>query len=178
MFIDPKKAVKEGWLVGVLEENIQPNAIDISINKLFEISDNSFIFSSIKKEHRDRFEIFLQPAEIRSNNSFQTVPVWKLNKGVYDFVSSTYVEIPKGLVGWLETRSTLNRNGMIVHTGLYDSGFKGYISGAIYNFLGTAYIEESICVAQFILAESAGKDLYSGGYNTKVGELPIECRKS
>ena len=99
--------------------------------------------------------------------------IWSLRSGqVYDFLSDIYVDIPEGYVGWLHTRSTLNRNGLVVHSGIYDSGFRGNLGGMLYNFGGPASLEPGVCIAQFILAQSDSAGLYQGSYNTADGELP------
>ena len=83
-----------------------------------------------------------------------------------------YVEVPEGYVGWLHTRSTLNRNGLLVHSGLYDSGFKGPVCGMLYNLGGWSEIEPGTCFAQFIIAPSNSEGIYAGGYNQEEGTSP------
>ena len=111
MFINPKIGIKKGWIKNVDENNIQPNAIDITADKIWKVAQMDADITS--KRHRNRNEV-----NMNENG------VWNLFTGVYDFASETYIEVPQGMVGWLHTRSTLNRNGLIVHSGLYDSGFK------------------------------------------------------
>lgn len=166
MFLSPKKVFENGWLKGVSEENIQPNAIDIPINKIYKlINHNAFFLWKDRKAHRNRLEL-------------QTTTSWELGAGVYDFFSDAYVEMPEGVCGWLITRSTLNRNGILVHSGLYDSGYKGHINGTLYVFCDTNYIEPGACVAQFIMfsGDSVGK--YAGGYNTIEGDIPQQVKES
>ena len=38
MFINPKQAIENGWIRNVKEDWIQPNAIDISADKLFQMN--------------------------------------------------------------------------------------------------------------------------------------------
>ena len=152
MFINPKQAIKEGWLKNVDERDIQPNAIDVPVSEIFKVDNSVFSLNKNGKTHRTRTVVPLKndgpPIGIPIKDS------WTLEKGVYDWVSDVYVEVPSGYVGWLHTRSTLNRNGLIVHSGLYDSGFKGPVCGMLYNFGGTADIEFNTCFAQFIIAPS------------------------
>ena len=161
MFLNPKKAIDEGWITGLKDDKqIQPNAVDITADRMFQVLDsNVFEVSNTDKLHRNRGEL--------TNPHF-----WQLERGVYDFLSDVYVDVPEGAVGWLVTRSTLNRNGLIVQSGLYDSGFKGNIGGMLYNLSGMARITPHTCVAQFILADSESVGKYSGGYNTERGALP------
>jgi len=72
----------------------------------------------------------------------------------------------------LITRSTLNRNGAFIISGLYDSGFYGPAAGTIYNFGGMTLIELGARVAQFVVAEAENDFPYDGSYNTKQGDVP------
>ena len=158
MFINPKIGIKECWIKYVDENNIQPNAIDITADKIWKVAQMDADITS--KRHRNRNEVHM------NENG-----VWNLFVGVYDFASETYIEVPQGMVGWLHTRSTLNRNGLVVHSGLYDSGFKGPICGMIYNHIaGNVYLTPGTCVAQFLLATSDSEGLYAGDYNVKEGK--------
>jgi len=165
MFLNPQKAIKEGWLRGISEEFIQPNAIDIPINELWKMKSNStfYLFRNSKK-HRQRTKV--QPLNFIDSEQ----PVWILKTGVYDYFSKAYVEMPEGIVGWIVTRSTLNRNGVFIHSGLYDSGFKGHLNGSIYVLGGQAIIQPGSRIAQFIMAESDNAKIYTGGYNVNEGE--------
>lgn len=174
MFLNPKKAVKEGWLRGIPEEFIQPNAVDIPINKLWKI-DKKSIFHLLHndKRHRHREKI-LAKSYLEYNLS-----MWFLDSNqVYDFFSEAYVEMPERVVGWLVTRSTLNRNGVFVYSSLYDSGYKGYLNGSLYILGGPTLIEPGSRVAQFILAESDSEGVYAGGYSTNLGKLPAYTKNN
>ena len=58
MFINPKKAIKEGWLKGVPDADIQPNAVDIAVKTLWEIDvDAKFYLWHGDKKHRNREEL-------------------------------------------------------------------------------------------------------------------------
>jgi len=161
MFINPQKAFKEGWITGVKDEaQIQPNAIDITADRLFAVNpSNHFSISKTDKLHRNRTE-FVNPT------------IWSLERGVYDVMSDCYVEMPEGVAGYLITRSTLNRNGVFVQSGLYDSGYKGPVQFMLYNLFGRTELSPHVCVAQFVFVESESSGKYSGGYNTEKGELP------
>jgi len=161
MFINPLRAIEEGWLRNVHDKHIQPNAIDVPVNELYKV-DNTTTFSL----HLDSKQHKLRKLIDVDNN------LWSIDNGVYDWVSDVYVEVPEGYVGWLHTRSTLNRNGLIVHSGLYDSGFKGPVCGMLYNFAGKSGIEIGSCFAQFIIAPSDSEGVYEGGYNVDEGSKP------
>ena len=161
MFISPIKAIEEKWITGVEDQNlIQPNAIDITADRIFKINaSNVFSLSKNGKTHRNR-------SELTNPNT------WRLDPGVYDIMSNCYVEMPAGVAGYLITRSTLNRNGTFILSGLYDSGYKGPIQCVLYNLFSKTYLEPHVPVAQFIFVESHNHGKYLGGYNTTKGILP------
>ncbi|MAH46862.1 hypothetical protein CMI37_13615 [Candidatus Pacearchaeota archaeon] len=166
MFINPKTAVKKGWIENVKDSWIQPNAIDISADKLFKMNlATVFYIGDDKKTHRVRQEV---QAGIVNNT-------WELEPGSYDFVSNVYVNIPEGMVGWVRVRSTFNRNGVNVGSGFYDSGYKGPICGTLY-VTGITRMKQGTPVGQFIFAESDSEGIYAGGYNAEKGELPTHIK--
>jgi|6_EtaG_2_1085325.scaffolds.fasta_scaffold06402_8 deoxycytidine triphosphate deaminase len=164
MFINPKQALEDGWLRGIPEEDVQPNAVDIAADGLSQINQNrEFTLYRNGKTHRGVKEMQTEGG------------LWTLDPNcAYDFTSPAYVEVPEGVVGWLVTRSTLNRNGVFVLSGLYDSGFKGHVCGILYNLIGKTTIERDSRVAQFILASSDSAGVYAGGYNVEEGDMWYE----
>jgi deoxycytidine triphosphate deaminase len=72
----------------------------------------------------------------------------------------------------LVVRSTLNRNGLFITSGLYDSFFKGNAGFCLHNRSpGVARIAPHTRVGQimFVKSEFSGVQ-YSGTYNTKQGQ--------
>lgn len=161
MFINPKVAVENGWIQNIENSQIQPNAIDITADRIFRMDlDSPFFIGNGQKTHRDRIEVHSNSADI-----------WLLSAGSYDFVSNVYVDMPEDTVGWVRVRSTLNRNGINVGSGFYDSGYRGPICGTLY-VTGLSLIKEGTPVGQFIFARSDSEGFYEGGYNANEGELP------
>ena len=74
------------------------------------------------------------------------------------------VKIPEGYAGWVITRSTLNRNGLFITSGLYDSGYHGVMAGALHVEGGPAKIEKGTRVAQFLMFEAETLSMYDGDY--------------
>ena len=163
MFLNPKQAIDEGWLRGVPLDHVQPNAVDIRASELYKVrKDSDFELYHEKKRHR-----------VRNKVDDTAEALWSLkSNNVYDFVSPAYVEMPDGVVGWLVTRSTLNRNGVFIQSGLYDSGYKGPVQCILYNLFGITVLEPGISVAQFVFVDAPSGRTYAGGYNTEEGQLP------
>ena len=166
MIINPQTALDNGWVTGItnLEKQLQPNAIDFPIDRLFSI-DNSkpFIISEYSKTMRGGKEI--HPYDNANGEKF-----WRLEaSSVYDAMSNIHVIVPNDVAVTLVIRSTLNRNGIFLTSGLYDTGFNGSCGFAIHNRSGEAFIAPGTRVGQimFWTADSSGK--YAGQYNTNEG---------
>ena len=165
MFINPKTAIEEGWVTGITnpEVQVQPNAIDFTLDHLFSIDDQPFIISEAGKTMRGG-----SPMEISVVDS---VEYWNLRGGrVYDGMSDIYVDLPEGVAAQLIIRSTLNRNGLFLTSGLYDSGYKGHLGFAIHNRANErALIAPGTRVGQVIFVSSDSAGMYAGGWNHEAG---------
>lgn len=95
---------------------------------------------------------------------------WYLNRNcAYDFSSSFNIKMPDDKVAYLKTRSTLNRNGIQIQSGLYDPGFNGKIGGVIYTGNEDVFLSYGSRVAQLIVETCEivpADELYNGQYQT------------
>lgn len=141
----------------VEEKQVQPNAVDIKIDKLFAINHHeTFVIDEEQKTHRGSIE--LQP---NADGYFQLVP------GVsYEFLAEGTVKIGEGEAGFVITRSTLNRNGLFVTSGLYDTGYEGVMAGVIHNQSGPALIKKGTRIGQMLIWEAEALHAYDGDYGT------------
>lgn len=190
MFINPKIAIENGWISHVdpsvdWSMFVQPNAIDFTLDRLFTIySDEPFFISERFKQMRGGEEV--QP-EMISLQNYKNVPklqqygdqqMFIIPEGaVMDGMSNFYVKVPEGVACEFIIRSTLNRNGIFITSGLYDSGFEGHLGFAIHNRSYVAYIAPGTRIGQikFVESDSAGK--YSGGWNHTKGSHYTEEQK-
>ena len=154
-------------LTGVQHGDSQPNAVDLRVKKIFEINKKSpFIISEEDKTHRGSTEV--QPDEEGWFN---------LERGTYEIVMENVVSVGEGYAGFVITRSTLNRNGLFITSGLYDSGYHGVMAGCLHVRVGPAKIKKGTRVGQFILFEAETLSMYDGSYgigkqhDNKYGEI-------
>ena len=139
---------------GYTQEAIQPNAIDIRLNKVFRILPNVFeIDAANNKKHRGVEEI--QPDE----NGF-----WYLEPGEYEISCMETVEVGPDEMGLIVTRSTLNRNAVRVFGCVFDSGYKGEIGLRLENSVGPLKIQRGTRIAQYICFKSESMGSYQGSY--------------
>lgn len=143
------------FLTIVQDSQVQPNAVDIKIDKLFEIKHHElFVIDEEHKQHRGSTEV--QPDasgyfDIKANTS-------------YEFLAEGEVSVGPDEAGWVITRSTLNRNGLFLTSGLYDSGYHGVMAGVIHNNSGDARIAKGTRVGQFLLYDAEALSSYDGDY--------------
>lgn len=183
MFINPHYAIQQGWITGIKnpEVQIQPNAVDFTLDKLFEInSTNEFIISTNPENPSKELKQMRGGAEL--------APVVDRRSGVqfyhlrglssYDILSDIYVTVPEGVAAILVTRSTFVRNGLFVVSGLYDSGFKGHVGCVVHNLSGSAKVEQGTRVGQIIFVKSENASLYAGGWNHEKGTHYMESENA
>ena len=139
-------------LTAVQDGDSQPNAIDLRLGKVFAINNSLFELSEEGKRHRGTAEI---------------TPVldwYYLEEGTYEVVMENLVTVGADEAGWVITRSTLNRNGVFITSGLYDSGYNGVMAGAMHVRGGPVRIQKGTRVAQFLLFKAEALTLYNGSY--------------
>ena len=152
-------------LTNVQEGDSQLNAVDLRVSKIFKM-DGQFLISEDKKVHRSTEELIPDEKDW-----------WSLDTGVYEIVMENIVSVGEGYAGFVITRSTLNRNGVFITSGLYDSGYHGVMAGALHVRGGKTYIKKGTRVGQFIMFEAETLSLYDGSYgigkqhDNKYGEV-------
>lgn len=140
-------------LTEVKDVDVQPNAVDLRIDKIFRLRDDKvFHISEEGKEHRGSLAV---PPED---------DWWYLIPGTYEIVMQNIITVGEGEAGWVITRSTLNRNGVFITSGLYDSGYHGVMAGALHVTGGPMRIKRGTRVGQFLLFKSETLKLYDGDY--------------
>lgn len=153
MFIHIKGS-SETVVTEVSEDMVQPNAIDVKINRVYQLLSAAAIPKEGKTAPAD-------VKEIACDDSF-----FYLHPGVYSFDAAHEVEMAEGEVGFLIPRSSLTRNGVDIRSGLYDSGYKGGINGllVVHNSIN---IEKGARVAQFVICKAEAVAQYNGQYQKK-----------
>lgn len=163
MFINPKAILDQGIIqlpANVNADNVlQPNGIDLQVAEIFRIENANntvFIGDDIATRHLPTTKLIGD-----SQNTY------KLEKFTSYKIETGYkIQIPDDMVAYIFTRSTLNRNGILVGSGLWDSGFKGFVGTTLYPFKDVClHLPCRVAQIAFLRAESA--HLYAGTYNQK-----------
>lgn len=140
-------------LTNVQEGDVQPNAVDLRVGKIFKIKDSLFQVSNEEKLHRGTEE--LKPDHL----GYYTLPA-----GHYEVVMENIIHVGEGEAGWVITRSTLNRNGVFLTSGLYDSGYHGVMAGVMHVTVGTARIKQGTRIGQYLSFDAQALHSYDGSY--------------
>lgn len=154
-------------LTNVQDGDVQPNAVDLRLGKVFLIRPNTFIINEQDKTHRGSIE--LQP----DNDGWYT-----LREGHYEVVMENIINVGEGEAGWVITRSTLNRNGVFLTSGLYDSGYHGVMAGVMHVSVGPMKIQRGTRIGQYLSFNAEALHKYDGSYgigkahDQKYGGLP------
>jgi len=188
MYKNPNQIINDKIVIGITNDNqIQPNAIDFSVDKLFEINNTPFYLSNDKSKRVMRN---LSPVQLSDSQSVGHIfsdlnpktietrtPGWLLTpNGRYEGTSDMYVEVPEKMAAFLVIKSTLNRNSVYIISGLYDSGFKGNIGFTLHNPIGYTFVEQGSLIGQIVFVDSESVGTYAGGYNTTDGQHWTELK--
>lgn len=140
-------------LTNVKPEDVQPNAVDLRIDKVFRIHSDIFEISEENKIHRGKLEI----------NPNQD-GVWFLAMGDYEVIMENIIKVGEDEAGWVITRSTLNRNGVFLTSGLYDSGYHGMMAAVMHVGCGPIKIKKGTRIGQYLNFKAEALHKYEGSY--------------
>lgn len=140
-------------LSNVEKGDSQPNAVDLRLGQVFKINETVFEISNDHKKHRGS-----EPIEPDEEGYYN------LNPGRYEVVMENIIHVGPGEAGWVITRSTLNRNGLFLTSGLYDSGYHGVMAAVLHVTVGPARIQKGTRVGQYISFDAEALSSYDGDY--------------
>lgn len=140
-------------LTNIQEKDIQPNAVDLRLGKILKIKDSVFTIDEDQKIHRgsEEFEPWV-------DGYYYLVP------GAYEVIMENEIKVGEGEAGMVITRSTLNRNGVYLTTGLYDTGYHGVMAGVMHVTCGLMRIKPGTRIGQYLTFESETMGVYDGDY--------------
>lgn len=140
-------------LTNVQDDDVQPNAVDLRLGKIFKMSQSTFIIDEKNKKHRGSFE--MQPDQ----EGYYNLP-----EGHYEVVMDNMIVVGDNEAGWVITRSTLNRNGVFLTSGLYDSGYDGVMAGVMHVTCGPMRIQRGTRIGQYLSFNAEALHKYEGSY--------------
>jgi len=134
--------------------DVQPNAVDLRLGKVWEIGSDDFTITNDSKKHRSSVEL-----EVQLDGFYH------LDVGDYDVTMENEITVGEDEAGYVITRSSLNRNNVYLTSGLYDSRYKGALGCVLHVGSGKMKIKPGTRIGQYIMwkAEMIGEG-YSGDY--------------
>ncbi len=140
-------------LTNVQEGDVQPNAVDLRLGKVFKISQSTFKIDEKEKIHRGSYE--MKP---------DTQGYFNLAEGHYEVIMDNMITVGENEAGWVITRSTLNRNGVFLTSGLYDTGYDGVMAGMMHVTCGPMRIQKGTRIGQYLSFNAESLHKYDGDY--------------
>jgi deoxycytidine triphosphate deaminase len=148
-------------ITNVQPKDIQPNAVDLRLERVLAILPNTFVIS---EDHKS----VCGTVELEPNEEGYFI----LRKGSYEVVMENEVEVAEGEAGWVHIRSTLLRNGNFLFSGIFDGGFKGKVGGVLQVTAPEAHIKKGTRIAQFIVFKAETLHAYDGTYGLDANGNP------
>ena len=145
--------VARSSLTKVQDGDVQPNAVDLRLGKVFKIKDNVFTIDEDQKIHRVSEEY--EPWE---DGYYYLYP------GSYEVIMENEIHVGPDEAGFVITRSTLNRNGLFLTSGLYDTGYEGVMAGVLHVNVGLARIKPGTRIGQYLNWKAEALSSYDGDY--------------
>lgn len=143
----------QSTLTNIQEGDTQPNAVDLRLGKVFFISGDLFIIDEEQKKHRGTVPV------MPSYNGY-----YRLDPGHYEVVMENKITVAEGEAGFVITRSTLNRNGVFLTSGLYDAGYEGVMAAVMHVTMGPMMIKPGTRIGQYLCFEAQTLHKYDGDY--------------
>lgn len=145
--------VSSSTLSHIQPKDIQPNAVDLRLGKVFRISSNTFIIDEEQKVHRGS-----EPAFLAADGYYH------LDPGHYEVIMENEIHVGPDEAGFVITRSTLNRNGCYITSGLYDTGYHGVMAGVLHVTCGMMKIKPGTRIGQYLNWKAEALSSYDGDY--------------
>lgn len=137
-------------LEGVSAEQVQPNGVDLTLDAVFEGTEPGHIGRDGKRIGARR--------ELTPDDGG-----YRLDPGAYVCRYGETVAVPGGHVGFVYPRSSLLRNSCMLHTAVWDAGYRGVGEGLLVVHRPVE-IEAGARIAQFVLAAADHEGTYDGSY--------------
>lgn len=148
-------------LTNIQPQDVQPNAVDLRLGKVLRINPEPFLIDETRKVHRGSTEI---PADKDG--------WYYLDPGHYEVVMENVIKVGNSEAGWVITRSTLNRNGVFLTSGLYDSMYHGAMAAVMHVTIGPMRIKRGTRIGQYLCFEAQQLHDYAGDYGFDAAGKP------
>lgn len=157
--LNGKEMMSKGIITNVHSENIQQHGIDLNVIQIQRMTGTGAILKSktILPKYED-VETALSPSSVNGSGAF-----WTLTPGPYNVMFEQGCNIPADAMLLIAQRSSLLRNGVILHSSVFDAGFKTDNIGTVIVVTRPVIIEYGARIAQIFNHEcTLVENLYNG----------------
>jgi dUTP pyrophosphatase len=135
-----------------LGSQLTPNGVDLTAAQISVFEGAGAIDFS----NRERVLAPVRICEARKNDAADAHGWWELAPGVYKIKTNETVNMPRDLIAFAYTRTTLLRMGVSTHHGVWDAGFcgKSEFLMTVHNPAGVR-IKQNARVAQLVFVPIA-----------------------
>lgn len=133
------------------EEQIQPNGVDLTVESVYTQTSKGEITTD-GKTIGDREELLPKDDE-----------TYRLGPGAYVVKYGETLSIPDEHIGFVYPRSSLIRNGAMLHTAVWDAGYTGRGEGLLVVHTPIE-IERHARIGQIVYANANHESVYDGTY--------------
>jgi len=139
-----------------LDEQLQPNGIDITVREIAAYSSRG----NLTESNEGRILSRTAPLVFDGHNGVDLLP------GAYLITFNEIVNLPNNIMALARPRSSLNRCGVSIHSAVWDAGYSGRSQAlmVVYNTHGFR-LHKNARVAQLVFMYTSG--LAGQGYNGK-----------
>lgn len=164
MQLTGKQIIERGIVTNTSSEGIQQQGVDVRIREIVSFTPNGILGkpgivpATGKTTLRER-------ASLPTSMERGPQGAWYLEPGYYEVIVEEGCKMPNNAAMVFISRSSMVRNGAIIHCGQFDAGFETEHMGFFMQVLFPIVIEKGARIAQTRIFESAPVDnLYQGQF--------------
>jgi len=164
MMLNAEQVIEKGLLkLDYTKGKAAQIGYDLSLKEVNKIGIPTNTAGTIGKVLKDKTELTTYtPQPLLSLDGSRG---WLLYPGVYDITFHEGCKIPDNYVGLIRQRSSMLRNGTVLHSSVFDPGFETDFMGTVMVVNETIFIEAGARVAQIYFHECTpvhSDNLYNG----------------
>ena len=162
--LNPLEVTKGSYIVDFNPNNIQPNSIDLTVDKVFTMSGTLVLY-------KDSTERKLPDYTPLRTFTYEGLEMYKLEPGQrYQIEFREQLALPNNICALTLVRSSMAKSGCTGENGLFDSGYHGG-TGMMVSVQDESYIQVGASIAQMIFFETESSRPYNGYYQNSRSPL-------
>ena len=166
MQLTGKQIVNRGIVTNFSQEGIQQQGIDVRLDKVITFDFNQHLTSNQVGYVPERGKtVLMKRHELKPQRSTSGKEIWHLEPGYYEVIVKEGCKMPDNAAMVFISRSSMVRNGAIIHCGQFDAGFETEQMGFFLQVIFPINIERGARIAQTRIFESESvENLYEGQF--------------